>query len=57
LTSDVALVDVDDELTTITLGVTVHHHVASIYVKRRGKWEMVAESGEAPISGGSATGG
>jgi uncharacterized protein (TIGR02246 family) len=43
LTSDVALVDVDDELTTITLGARVHHHVASIYVKREGKWEMVAE--------------
>jgi uncharacterized protein (TIGR02246 family) len=43
LTADVALVDVDDMLTTVKPGETVHHHVASIYVKQNGQWTMVAE--------------
>ena len=43
LTADTALVDVDDELTTTTAGEIVSHHVASIYVKRNGRWVMVAE--------------
>lgn len=43
LTREVALVDVDDELTTTTPGQIIRHHVASIYVKRGGQWVMVAE--------------
>jgi uncharacterized protein (TIGR02246 family) len=43
LTADVALVDVDDTITGVGGGTTVHHHVASIYVKRNGQWDMVAE--------------
>ena len=42
LTPDVALVDVDGVITGATNG-TVRHHVASIYVKRNGKWTMMAE--------------
>jgi uncharacterized protein (TIGR02246 family) len=43
LTGDVAMVDVDDTITNVSGGMTVHHHVASIYVKRNGQWDMVAE--------------
>jgi|SRR5215831_15639492 len=42
LTADVALIDVDDVTTGREDG-PVRHHVASIYVKRNGRWTMVAE--------------
>jgi uncharacterized protein (TIGR02246 family) len=42
VTSDVAILDVDNAVTR-TNG-TVKNHAAFIYVKRNGKWEMVAHA-------------
>jgi uncharacterized protein (TIGR02246 family) len=43
LTPEVALVDVDDAITGRADGITIHNHVASIYVKNNGQWFMAAE--------------